>query len=371
MKSKKSPSSILVKTLKIILSAILILALLFAAWIGVLTVTEFKPAGETPLEISGTPSKPLAVGDEVTIMTWNVGYAGLSENANFFMDGGHDVTSCNKSQVNENLQAIISQLGAVAPDVIYLQEVDTNSTRSYHINEVAQIADSLTAYQTYQTANALNYSCLYVPYPLPPIGQVTSGIQTLSAYTISDATRVSLPVPFSYPVRLANLKRCLLVSRIPMENSDKELVLINLHLEAFDDGEGKEAQTRMLRDIIDSETGKGNYVIAGGDFNQTFSSTDMSNYPTLGEKYWQPGHLDVADFDSSLQFVTDSSTPTGRSLDRSLTEAESLDPNDFQYYVIDGFIVSDNITIESTTTLDLGFKNSDHNPVVMKMTLKQ
>ena len=52
--------------------------------------------------------------------------------------------------------------------------------------------------------------------------------------------------------------------------SDREPVLVNLHLEAYDDGEGKIAQTNQLRDYIEDEYAKGNYVIAGGDFNQVF-----------------------------------------------------------------------------------------------------
>ena len=38
------------------------------------------------------------------------------------------------------------------------------------------------------------------------------------------------------------------------------LVAVNLHLEAYDDGEGKAAQTAMLFDILEEEYAKGNYV---------------------------------------------------------------------------------------------------------------
>ena len=66
------------------------------------------------------------------------------------------------------------------------------------------------------------------------------------------------------------------VNRIPIENSDKQLVIVNLHLEAYDSGEGKIAQTNMLADILRTEAEAGNYVIAAGDFNQAFSGTDTS-----------------------------------------------------------------------------------------------
>ena len=62
----------------------------------------------------------------------------------------------------------------------------------------------------------------------------------------------------------------------------------------------------------------------------------------------------------------DNSTPTCRSLDRAYKGAEG----DFQYYMIDGFIVSDNVEVSSMETLDKEFEHSDHNPVEMKVTLK-
>ena len=48
----------------------------------------------------------------------------------------------------------------------------------------------------------------------------------------SSAEKIQLPCPFKWPVRLANFKRCLLLSRIPIKDSDKELVIINLVISA-------------------------------------------------------------------------------------------------------------------------------------------
>ena len=41
-----------------------------------------------------------------------------------------------------------------------------------------------------------------------------------------------------------------------------------------------------------------------------------------------------------------------------------------QYYVIDGYIVSDNLRVESVKTLDLDFTNADHNPVELTAVLE-
>ena len=157
------------------------------------------------------------------------------------------------------------------------------------------------------------------------------------------------------------------MSRIPIAGSEHELVIVNLHLEAYDSGEGKAAQTRMLADILQNEAAAGNYVIAGGDFNQTFSNVDLSAYPQQSADLWAPGSIDVSEFGDSFTCSTDSSAPTCRSLDKPY---EGHDHESFQYYVIDGFIVSSNLQINSTKTIDLDFKNSDHNPIRLDVALK-
>ncbi len=121
----------------------------------------------------------------------------------------------------------------------------------------------------------------------------------------------------------------------------------------------------MLKEVLEEETAKGNYVIAGGDFNQIFSNADINKYPAQ-EGMWAPGEIDVNAFNDTLVFYMDSETPSCRSLDQSYVDA---DKDTFQYYLIDGFIVSSNLEVEYFETQDLDFVNSDHNPVVMKVTL--
>lgn len=82
-------------------------------------------------------------------------------------------------------------------------------------------------------------------HTLPTIGKVESGLVTYSDYKVSEASRIALPESFKWPVKTCNLKRCMLETRIPIKGSDKELVLINFHLEAYDSGEGKIAQRKF------------------------------------------------------------------------------------------------------------------------------
>ena len=355
--------SLFVRILRIIGIILLVVVLAAAAFIGYLTVTEYYPkAGEREvLSIRSGIDSTLPSSGPIRVLSWNIGYGALGDNADFFMDGGKGVNTASKDRVNENMNSILETVSREDPDIIFLQEADVNSMRSHHVNEMQMFTDKFTDMETYF---AYNFKVPFVPYPIPPIGTVNSGIAILSSWHQSEAVREALPCPFSWPIRVANLKRCLLISRIPAEDG-KELVLVNLHLEAYDSGEGKAAQTRQLKHLLESEAQKGNYVIAGGDFNQTFTSVDTSMYPEQPDR-WHCGSLDTSEFSDDFEFVMDNQFPTCRSLDQSYADA---DKENFQYYMIDGFIVSKNVSVNVYNTIDLQFECTDHNPVIMSFTL--
>ncbi len=357
------------KVLRIICVILIMVLLAAGSLIGFLTIDEYNPQDIESIEINGDSAKRIKTGEEVTLLTWNLGYGALGDNADFFMDGGKMVYTADKERVLSNLDGDIAEFEKILPDIICTQETDRSSARSYFIDEVEYFLSKSDLEALHgENVFATNLKVAFIPLPIPPIGKVLSGLMLFSRYEISSADRIKLPCPFKWPVRTFNLKRCLEEVRLPVDGSDKELIIINLHLEAYDSGEGKAAQAKMLKEVLDKELKTGNYIIVCGDYNQVFSNVDASAYPTLEGK-WQPGELDVTEFDDSLTFSTDASVPTGRSIDRALDSAENKDPEHFQYYVIDGFITSPNVEIESVYTDDLSFVTSDHNPMILKFKL--
>lgn len=352
----------LLKILKfagMLLLAAVVLALCF---VGYLTVTEFKPEKVEQVDVSSPKNAVLSLAERnIRIMTVNTGYAALGAASDFFMDGGSAVRPEEKEVVEENLQGLKELILNADADAYLLQEVDLDSKRSYYVDELAYYRDGVA----YSSSMALNYSCRYVPYPVPAIGKVNSGLATLCRFEVESAERISLPSPFSWPVRTANLKRCLLVSYIPVEGTDRYLVLVNLHLEAYDDGGGKLEQTRALKAFLEAEYAKGNYVIAGGDFNQAFPGT-LAAYPVKDAKLWAPGVLEEEMLPEGWTFAYDDTTPTCRLLNQPY-DAES---EKTQYYVIDGFILSPGVDLVSVETLDEGFVFTDHNPVLLEAVLQ-
>ena len=361
--SNKSSLNLIKRIFKVIVILILICLLSFAVLIGYLTATEYKPASVESLDLYGKANKEIKQGETLKLMTWNIGYGALGDNAEFFMDGGDSVITSSEKRVKMNLKTISEEINRESPDITMLQEVDKGSRRSYYINEVTQIGNRA---EGNEYSYARNFKTAFVPYPMPPLGKVDSGLITMSNIKATSAKRVSLPVSFKWPERTANLKRCLLVTRTKVSGTDKELVYINLHLEAYDSGAGKVAQTKALNKLLKKEIDKGNYVIAAGDFNQTFNNVNTDAYP-VHKNMWKAGTIDISDYDSSLNFVMDSTNPTCRSLDKPL---KGSNKSKFQYYVIDGIIYSSNIEMNYCRTLELGFKNSDHNPVIAEIKLK-
>ena len=351
------------KVLRALVAIIVIVLIAVGALLGWLTATEYKPEDVEQLSFDprAADAPLLNAGGEISVLSWNIGYGGLGKYSDFFMDGGKDSRSADKMQVSEYLAGIFSTIynSENKADLVLLQEADVDSSRTYGIDETALLTASTGVH-------ALNYSCPFVPIPMPPMGKVNSGLFTTTDYAIESAERIALPCPFSWPLRIANLKRCLLVSYLPLEGSDKQLVLVNLHLEAYDDGEGKVAQTNQLKSFIQSEYEKGNYVIAGGDFNQIFPG-GLEAYPNAHPDLWTPGVLTDEMLPEGWSFAYDLETPSCRLLNQPYDPSDTVNT---QYYVIDGYIVSPNVSVQTVETLDLDFENSDHNPVRLVVTLE-
>ena len=349
------------KIIKVLLGLLLLVVLAAGGLLGYLSLTEYRPDDIEPLEVVQAARKDnVRVGERLDVLSFNTGYCGLGREQDFFMDGGSMVRPRSEEDVRANLNGILSELVRQNVDIYLLQEVDFDSWRSYYINQADTYRHGLSLNMAY----AYNFKCEFVPYPWPPLGKVESGLVTFTGLNVTEATRESLPVPFSWPVSMANLKRCLLIERVPVEGTDRELVIINLHLEAYDDGEGKRAQTEQLMQILAAEYRNGNYVIAGGDFNQTFEGA--ASYPLLDESFWQPSKVYVSDLPNGFSFVYDDATPTCRLLNKPYDGERK----NAQFYVIDGFIVSDNLKVNLIETVDLNFQYSDHNPVLLQVTPK-
>jgi endonuclease/exonuclease/phosphatase family metal-dependent hydrolase len=357
------------KTLKKILRIfLLIIAVLVIGFIGLIVyaiASDYKPDEKELIAQTENPSE-LKDSLSISLLTWNIGYAGLDKNMDFFKDGGTKVITP-KDKCLDNISLIGDfLLNNDTIDFILLQEIDRDSKRSYRIDQYEKIAGTLSGYYPFF---AKNYDVSFVPAPpTKPMGKVLSGIAIYSKFTPESSTRYSFPGDFGFPTQLFYLDRCFMVNRYRIENG-KELVLINTHNEAFDEGGNiRKAQMERLKEFVLNEYYSGNYVIAGGDWNQyppDFKPAFSGNKEFTG----QVGNFYLMGIESDYipgewKWIYDPATPSFRTL------IAAYDPATTPTSVCDIFLISPNIDFVSVKCHHLGFTNSDHNPVIMQVKLK-
>jgi len=324
------------------------------------SITYFNPGEKVVLWQSDKPDT-IPSGSTMAILSWNIGYAGLGSNMDFFMDGGEKMRDT-REQTLQNLTAIEKTLGGEKiNDFILLQEVDINSHRSYSINELEEISKTIG----YQNFLGINYRVNFVPVPLKnPMGRVQSGLVTFSKFNPRESVRYAFPGAFSWPNRLFNLRRCMVVNRYPMSNG-KDFILVNTHNSAYDDGTLKQQEMDFLRKFLLDEYDKGNYVVVGGDWNQLPPGAQhVKTDPGSNSSYFKLTGIDSSFMPKGWSWVFDPASPTNRYLNESYTPGHSYT------CILDFFLVSPNVNVLRYQTMNMDFKNSDHNPVTLQFTLK-
>lgn len=351
--------------MKRIMSAILVTAaaaiILAAAFILAGVITDYRPEDREKLQdlsfIPGDGGNRPACPDSLSILCWNIGYGGLGDNMDFFYDGGTRVRDT-RERTEENLAAIVREIRKHDADIILLQEVDECSRRTYRINEAGMLRDSFPDYHIYM---AYNYRSFFVPIPLKsPVGKVASGVVLMSRYAPDEVCRLQYPSRFAWPVSMFNLKRCLLAASFTLADGRK-LVIGNTHNTAYDTGNMRTVETGFLGSLVRELHGEGTEVIIGGDWNQypagyTPSAEESSN------PHFSTVRLDESVFEGYGRIVYDPSVKTLRHLNTAWGPESVLTVTDY-------FFVSDGIEAESVQAFDLHFRNSDHQPVLLKAKL--
>lgn len=344
----------LFKLLKIIIGLILLFIIIFVGFLLYIIITDYKPDEVIPLDIKNNQSSKLNPNSTFTISTFNIGYAGLDKGQDFFKDGGTSSRSRSKEQTLINMDRIIRFLTEQESDFYIIQEIDVKASRSYNVNEVAALDESLS---DYASIYATNYKVPWVPVPVfNPMGHVEGGISTFSKYQLSSGTRYQFPGKDVWPDRLFLLDRCMTESIIQLDNG-KQLIIVNLHLSAFDDGTVRAQQVAYVKNYMIEQYEKGNYLIVGGDWNHFLvkNEDDVDNWVQ---------ELPADFLPEGWKWAVDESIPTVRANGTPYVEGVTYTT------IIDGFLVSPNVEIVDVYGHDLKFENSDHNPQTLEFRLK-
>lgn len=306
-------------------------------------------------------SEIINTNDAFNFMTYNIGFGAYTADYSFFMDGGKYSRAISEEGLMANICEIANVINRSAADFVLLQEVDVDGSRTYHVDETDLINHFVKGYYY---DSAINYDSTYLLYPVHrPIGANKSSLVTYSKYKISKAIRRSLPVASDFS-KLFDLDRCYTLSRIPTDKGN-ELCVYNVHLSAYaDDLILKRAQIDKLLADMESEYKAGNYVVCGGDFNHNVR--DEKN--EAGYSWTEPfpreclptGFSMAIDRANEENVVHNTCRNANMPYDKDKTFTVS----------IDGFIVSDNVSVNFYTHSIWDYKFSDHDPVIMQVHLK-
>jgi len=326
-----------------------------------LQFTEYTPA---PIEMVSASGKALPLANDKTdfsFLSWNLGYAGLGCEMDFFYDGGKRVRP-EKARMDGYLNGICSTLASFDTlDFIFVQEIDRKSKRTYHLDQQKKL-DSLLS--KYCSVFALNYKVAYIPLPArEPIGEVESGLSTFSKYLPESNERHAYEAFFYCPKKLMFLKRCFLSSSFTVLGG-KQLIVVNLHNSAYDEsGELRRKELTQLQEFLQREYQKGSFIIVGGDWNSNPKGFRKEELKAEDRGFSLTNPLGK-DFMPGWQAVYDHTLPTNRNVNAPYQKGVTGTT------LIDFFLISPNVSVLNCFTVDEGFKNSDHNPVFAKFRLQ-
>ena len=286
-----------------IILAILILVVAGYLLYIIIDYNRIPDKKENKINNKATESATVPIDQQLTITSYNIGFGAYSQDFSFFMDGGKYSRAIDKKHVLDNIQGVIDTIKKEDVDFAYFQEVDTDSTRSYHVDQSEMISEAM---DQSNMAFAVNYHSSYLFYPVTkPHGKSNSGIMTLSNYEIDSSVRRSLPVPTSFPDKFFDLDRCYSITKVKTDNG-KYLCLINLHLSAYSkDDSIRERQVKMLSEDMQKEYDAGNYVICGGDFNHDMIGNSYEIFDNEKNDYKEEdlGFPDIKTIENALKLI--------------------------------------------------------------------
>lgn len=347
---------------KLVLILLAALLLVLAAYV-VYVLTDYHRIGDQSFSVSPS-GESAATETEYTLLSYNMGFAAYTPDFGFFMDGGTESRAASEASVRQVTGEIGEFLRGQDADFLMVEEVDIGSTRSHQVDEAALLKQTLGEGYTYTFAQ--NYDSPYLFYPiLEPHGKSRSGMLTASRFAVTESLRRELPVEESL-YKLLDLDRCYAVNRVPVKNG-RELVLYTVHLSAYtSDGTVATEQLKLLLGDMQRERAAGNYVVCGGDFNKDVLGDSSAVFGVSDEEQtWaQPFPTELlAGTDIALVgYDNAADVPSCRNADAPYHEGQLV-------LTVDGFLVSDNVTVTAAEVLDTGFAWSDHNPVRLRFVL--
>ncbi len=227
--------------------------------------------------------------DGIHVITYNIHHAAGPEG---------EFEPHSRDEQEDFLDAIAEELQTA--DIVALQEVDYDASRSHGIDQLAYLAE---AAQFPYTARITTWQKNYVPFPYWPlsghVGRIHSGQAIMSRFPITSNERVILPQPDTYAwwYNAFYLNRSVQAAEVQI--GDDVVLVFNCHLEAFDTP-NRQTHGREVVSLV-AETGGEHWIVLG----------DMNALPPEAEQF--SGFEDEPDWsgenDQTIEILRDGLGP--------------------------------------------------------------
>lgn len=287
----------------------------------------------------------------ITVGTWNLGYAGLGKESDFVVDGGEHFFPPSRKIVAKNIDLIEQTIEGLGTDVQLFQEIAYSGPLSLW-KSVARRVEDISADGFYWWRP--DVATTNLPWPL----RLKHGTAITSRLAPDSGTLTPIvgePEPF---FGMLNRQYGLQVMILQMADGAGSWAIMNVHLSAFDDGgDLRRQQIKAVFDHAQSLFEQGHHVIIGGDWNMELAKTDFPHTTAEKDLFWIHPFPEGA-LPEGWNFAIDPALPTVRTDHKPFVAGENYTT------IIDGFVVSPNVSIETVHTIDTGFEMSDHMPVI-------
>jgi len=236
--------------------------------------TTFDDTEDAVMYEAAEKTSALASIDTLTIMAWNIKFAG--GRIDFFFDCYGDRTLMTKDEVTDNLDGLVRKINQVNPDILLLEEADIESKRCAYVDNIQYILDHT---KLNYGAYASQWKADYVPSD--GIGRINSGNVILSKWKLSDAERIALPLQSEQDAltRYFYLRRNILTARAAVPGQANFRVIC-IHADAYSQDGTKKKHIDRFKAEIDRFDAAGALVVAGGDLNSLPpGSTMLKDFP--------------------------------------------------------------------------------------------
>lgn len=208
----------------------------------------------------------------IRVMTWNIRF-GIGRGPWFGDACGYRVIYT-EAEILENLKTIVDHINLVQPDVLLLQEVDINSTRSAYVDELRWILD-----RTYFNYAAYGSQWKAQFIPSDGLGRMDEGNVVLSRWPITEAKRIQLVLrkDQSGIVRYFYERCCMVKAKIEIPDIES-FYAVNIHASAFATDDSKYQHLVEFKNELDQITFSGSRFVAGGDLNTLPPGSDSTDY---------------------------------------------------------------------------------------------